>query len=226
MGPDDRQHTVWALVVAVKERVRCLEESVQGGKELTRGHLTAALPPPHLNRVQPRAGGRQVQQDQPPGRGTDDRFDLISGMGIGVIPRDIDGARGMRVDQGLQPCGDLPATFAAAAEYAGFAGLVIDGAQALALVWLPWSGKHDVLAPRAPQGAQGGQPTGRKFVRRVKHLAGFQLVASVFNRLFFPVYSGSGLLSWCWGRLSPMPACFSARRPVSSETRMPVLSAR
>ena len=53
MGPDDRQYTGWALVVAVKERVRRLQEGIHGGKELTVGHRAAELPPQHLNRVQP-----------------------------------------------------------------------------------------------------------------------------------------------------------------------------
>jgi hypothetical protein len=54
----------------------------------------------------------------------------------------------------------------------------------------------------------------------------FQVVAGVFHRLLFTTYAGSGRLFVCWGRLSTMPACFKARRTVSSETRMPVRSAR
>ena len=226
MGPDDRQHTVWALVVTVKERMCRLEQGVQGGKELTMGHLTAELPPQHLNQVQPGAIGGQIQQHQPSSCGANDGFNLIIRMGIGMIPRHIDGARGMPVDQGLQQFGDLLAPLAAAEQHDGFDCMIVDGAQPIALVRLPWGRNHDLLTSRTPQGAQGGQPTEIEFVSIVKHLTSFQMVAAVFNRLFFTAYSGSGRLIVCWGRLRTMSACFSARRIVSSETRMPVLSAR
>ena len=51
------------LVIAVKKRVRRLQEGIQGGKELTMGHLTPELPPQHLNWVQPGAVGGQIEQD-------------------------------------------------------------------------------------------------------------------------------------------------------------------
>jgi hypothetical protein len=50
-----------ALVVTVKKRVRGLYEGIQGDKEFTMGDLTAELPPQHLNGVEPRALGRQVE---------------------------------------------------------------------------------------------------------------------------------------------------------------------
>jgi hypothetical protein len=139
-----------AWVVTVKEGLRRLQQSCQAGQEFTMGHVAAELPPQHRNGVEPRAVGGQIQQDQPPSRGTGDRFDLIISLGIRMIPRHKDGAHGMRVDQGLPPFGDLLATCAAAAEHYGFAGMVVDGAQAILRVWLPRGGDHDVLAPRAP----------------------------------------------------------------------------
>jgi hypothetical protein len=51
-----------------------------------------------------------------------------------------------------------------------------------------------VLAPRAPQGAQGGQPADVEFVGIVEHRASFQLIAGVLTRLLLSVYSGSGRL--------------------------------
>jgi hypothetical protein len=44
MGPDDRQHTVWTLVVPVKERVGRLEQGLEGLEEFTVGHFTPELP--------------------------------------------------------------------------------------------------------------------------------------------------------------------------------------
>jgi len=154
------------------------------------GHLTAELPPQHLNRVQPWAVRGQVQQDQTSRGCAHDRFDLRIGMRIRVIPGDIDGAGRMLVDQGLQPFGDLPATFAASEQDYGVARMVVDGAQAIPLVGLPSSGNQDLLTPRAPHGAQGGQPTDTEFVSVVKHITGFQRGAGVFNRLFLPNIPG------------------------------------
>lgn len=53
MGPDDGEHTGWAWVVPVEERVCRLQSCVKGGQELAMGHVTAELAPPQLNRVQP-----------------------------------------------------------------------------------------------------------------------------------------------------------------------------
>jgi hypothetical protein len=99
MRPDDRQHTVGALVVPVTARVRRLDEGVQGDKALTMGDLTAELPPQLLKRVQLGAVGGQVQQHQPPSRGADDGLDFIIEMGVGIIPGHIDGAGRMAVDK-------------------------------------------------------------------------------------------------------------------------------
>jgi hypothetical protein len=206
--------------------MRCVEQHVEGGKELTMGDLTAELPPQHLNRVQPRAVRGQLQQAQPPCRGVDHGLDCIIELGVSMIPGHLDGPGGMVVDHGLQPFGDLLATFAASEQHDGFARIIIDGAQTRALVRLPWGGDHDVLTSRTSQGAQGGQPADMACVRIGKHLTGFQVVAGLCKRRFLSAYSGSGRLIWCWGRLSTTPACVKARRTVSSETRMLVLSAR
>jgi hypothetical protein len=46
--------------------------------------------------------GRQVQQHQSPYRGADHGLDCIISRGIGMIPRHVDRAGWMLVDQGLQ----------------------------------------------------------------------------------------------------------------------------
>ena len=80
----------------------------------------------------------------------------------------------------------------AAEQHDGFACMIVDGAQTIALVRLPWGGNHDLLTSRTPQGAQGGPPADSKFGRIVKDLAGFQMVAGVCTRLFCTAYAGSG----------------------------------
>lgn len=117
------------------------------------GHLTAELPPQPRNRVQLRTVGGHIPQDQPARRGADHRLDCIIGRGISVIPGPIDRARGLLIDQRLQQLGDLLAPFAAAEQPPGFARVVVDGAQTLPRVRLPWGRKHDLLPPRTPQRA-------------------------------------------------------------------------
>jgi hypothetical protein len=226
MAPDDRYDALRTLVVAVKARVRRLQEGVHGGQALTMGDVTAALPPPQRKRGEPRPGGRQGQPDQPFGRGADHGFDGIIRMGSRVIPRHSARARGMRVEQGWQPVGDRLAPVAAAAQHHGCPWRIVDRAQPLPRVGWPGGGAHHVLTPRAPQGAPGGQPPDIDFLGIVKPLSGGQPVAGVCNRLLFRADCGAGLLRWCWGRRSTRPAGFRARRTVSSEPRMRVGSAR
>jgi hypothetical protein len=194
MGPDDRQHPGWALVVTVKERLRRLQEGVQGGKERTLGHRTAARSPQPLHRVQPGAVGGPIEPPEPPRCGSYDRPHRIITLGVGVIPGDLDGPGRMPIDHGLPPFGDFPATFAAAEEPHGCTRMIVDGAQAIPLVRLPWGGKHELLAPRAPPRAPGGPPADVQFVRIVKPSTGLQMITGLFHRLFFPAYSESGRL--------------------------------
>jgi hypothetical protein len=140
MGPDDGEDACRILVVTVKERVRRLQQGVQGGKELTMGHFAADLPPQHLNRVQPGAVGGPIEQDSTSRCGSYDRLYRIITMGVGVIPGARDGAGRMPIDHGLQPFGDLSATCAAAEEHHGFTRMIVDGAQAIPLVRLPGGG--------------------------------------------------------------------------------------
>ena len=127
-------------MVAVEERGRRLHEGVQAGTELTMGHLPAELSPPPRKRGEPRAGGRPVPPDHPPGRGADHRLDVIIGRGIRVIPRHREGARGMRVNQRLPPFGALLAPLAAAAYHHGVARRRGDRAQPIPRVRRPRGG--------------------------------------------------------------------------------------
>jgi hypothetical protein len=68
--------------------------------------------------------------------------------------------------------------------------MVVEGAQAIALVLLSRGGNHDLLAPWAPPGAQGGQPTDVACVSIREHLASFQVVAGFFTRLFLAQIPG------------------------------------
>jgi hypothetical protein len=119
MGPNGRQHRGWAVGGTVTARVRCLYEGVQGDQKRTVGDLTAALAPPPLNRVPPRAVGGQIQEDYPSRGRSDHRVDLRPGMWSRVIPGDRDGAGRMSVDESLPSCGALASPLGAAAPHDG-----------------------------------------------------------------------------------------------------------
>jgi hypothetical protein len=226
MGPDDRQHTVWPLVVTGKARLGRLEQGVSGDTELRMGPRAAERPPQPRHRGQPGAIGGQGQPHHSSSRGANAGVNRLIRRGLGMIPRHRAGARGRRVDQGLPPCGDRLAARAAADPPDGVAGRRGDGAQPSALVRRPWGGTQDVLPSRTPQGASRGQPTEMAGVRSVPHLPRCPRVAGVCTRLVLTADAGSGRLLWGWGRRRPRAARGRARRLVASEPRRPVLSAR
>ena len=68
MSADDGADTAWLAVVAVEESLGGLDQGVDAGEQLAVGDLAAELPLQHLDRVQPRAIGRQIQQNEAPSR--------------------------------------------------------------------------------------------------------------------------------------------------------------
>ena len=189
------------------------------------GHCAAKMPPQHCNGIEPGAVGGQIPQHQAPRGAPYDGFALVVGMRRRVIPRDLDGLCRVLVQERLQQCRDLPTPFVGFAQDHGLSRMVIDGANALALRGLAWRGDHHLLAFRTPHGFEGRQPGEIARIGIVKDLPGLQAIAGRFHRLFFPWYSGSGLLMVCWGRLKTMSASCRCRRTVSASTRMPVWSA-
>src|SRR5512139_1654116 len=105
-------------------------------------------------------------------------------------------------------------------------GMIIDRANAVALVRLSRGRNHDLLALWAPHRSQGRHPREVELIRIIEDLLRFQGRTGVFNRLFLTAYSGSGLLIVCCGRLMTMSAAFRWHRTVSASTRIPVCSAR
>lgn len=225
MRADDPEHLLRDAVEAVKEILSCAEQCLHRFEKFTMSDFASEVAPEHLDWVEPGTVGGQIQQHQASSGPAHDGFDLIVFMRIGVIPGHIEGARRMLVDQRLQQFGDFSAALAPPKQDDRLAGMVIDSAQAITPIRLPGCRDHHLLAFRAPESTQGGQPTDIELVRVVEHIAWFQVIARFFDRLFFTWYSGSGLLILCWGRLSTMSAFLSNRRTVSVETRRPVFSA-
>jgi hypothetical protein len=208
-----------------KESIRSRDQSVNGLEEFTMGHFATELPPQVLYRIEPGTVGGQVEQDQPTRSPSQDSLDLVVLMGAGVIPGDIDRASRMSVKQSLQQLSHLAASFASSDQHEGFSRMVVDCTKTIAFPGLSGRRDHHLLALPAPHRSERWQPADVELVGVVEHLTWLQSIPRVLNRLFLTLYSGSGLLMVCWGRLSTIPAFFSSLRTVSSETRMPVCSA-
>jgi hypothetical protein len=127
-------------------------------------------------------------------------------MRVRIVPRHVECPARMLVHERLQQFGDLAAPFVPAQEHDRLAGMIVHGADAEVSRRLSRRKDHDLLPFRAPQRAQGRQPTHVELIGVVEDVTGLQLVACLFDRLFFTAYSGSGLVMVCWGRLSTMSA--------------------
>ena len=102
MRPDDRKHLRQVLITAFKESATGLEQSLDRFKEFAMGHFSTEVTPEHFNGIQPRTIGGQIQQDQSACGATHHGFDFVVEMGVGIIPSDVDGARGMLIHERLQ----------------------------------------------------------------------------------------------------------------------------
>lgn len=130
-------------------------------------------------------------------------------MHTGVVPGDGDGSGRMPLHERLQQFGDLSTAFMQPEADHRFARVLVHRPDPVVLVGLAWGRNHHLLPFRAPHGAPGGEPAQMKRIRIIEHFAWFQAITGRFNRLFFPRYSGSGLVIVCWGRLSTISPDFS-----------------
>jgi hypothetical protein len=160
------------LVEAVKEILGGSEQGLHGLKELTMGHFAPEVPPQHFDRIEPGAVRWQVQQDQASRRSLQQRFHLIVLMRIGIIPGHINRAGGMFLHQRSQQLGHLLTTLVLLELHHRFAGVIIDGSDAILGLLLTWRLDHHLLAFGAPHGSQRGEPTPVELIGIVKHLAG------------------------------------------------------
>ncbi len=104
--------------------------------------------------------------------------------------------------------------------------MIVDRSQTIMHFGLSQRWDHQLLPFRAPHLAQSRQPTDIELIRIVKDFVSLHPISSFINRLFLIWYSGSGLEIVCCGRLNAISSFANSRRIVSSETRMPVFSAR
>ena len=116
------------LIVVLKELSCRPQQGFYRGEKFVVSHLPSEMAPQHLNGVQPRTVGRQVEQDQAPGRPSYDPFDFIILMGVGIVPGDVDGSRRMLVHQRLQQFGNLSSPLVALHQDDRFSRMIIDRA--------------------------------------------------------------------------------------------------
>ena len=224
-SPDNRQDTSWASIISCKEVLGSGDQGFKTLEELAMRDFPAKMSPEHLHGIEPGTVGRQIQPYQASRRTPHHGFNVVVFMRSRVIPRHRDGLCGVLLQERVQQCRALATPFVRCAQDHGLSCMVIDGANTRALRGLAWRGDHHLLACRTPQGFAGRQPGQIARIGRGKDLPWLQAIAGRFNRLFFPWYSGAGLLILCWGRLKTMSASCRCRRTVSAATRMPVCSA-
>src|SRR5258708_20148299 len=127
----------------------------------------------------------------------------------------------MLVEQRLQQLGDRAPSLVAPHEHHRLPRVVVERANAIVFGRLGRGVHHHLLARWTPPGTPRRQPTHVALVGVGEDRVRCEAVARIVNRLFFPAYSGSGLLMVCCGRLSTMSPAFRRRRPVSTPTPLP-----
>ena len=157
--------------MAVKEVMCSGKKRLHIDEQFAVGDFAPQVPPEHLNRIEPRAVGRQVEQHEPSSRAAYYGFDLIIFMSGCIIPCDIDRTRRMLVQQSLQKFSHFLPPFTLTQQNDGLARVVVDRAKAIMLRRLTGCANHDLLAPRTPHGAQRRKPTQVELVCIVKDVA-------------------------------------------------------
>jgi hypothetical protein len=181
---DDGADATGSTVVAFEEVSRGVEQRVDGLEQFAVGDLPAVMPPQHLAGIQPWAVGREIQQDELAGSPAQHGLDLLILVGAGIVPGHVNGLVRVLGQQGLQEFRDFAPTFTAAGDDHGLAGVPVDHPQTIPARGLGRRRDYDLLADRAPQGAQGRMPADVEFVGIVEDLTRFQAIAGFFNRLF------------------------------------------
>src|SRR6266702_3435494 len=138
MGADDRQDLLWALIEAVEAILGRCEQSWLRLKKFTMGDFPPKMAPQHFDGIEPRAVGRQVEQDQAPCRCSYDRFHLIILMRVGIIPSHRDGSCWMFLDQGFQQLCHLLAALATMKLHHAFSCMIVHRSDPVVFVRLPW----------------------------------------------------------------------------------------
>jgi hypothetical protein len=129
----------------------------------------------------------------------------------------------MLLQERFQQFGRLASALASTDEDHRLASVVVDRPDAVAL-FLGWAGVGIITC--WPFGLHIALRVGiqlrLELLGIVEDVCRSEVVAGLFERLFLRVYSGSGLVMVCWGRLKTIPAAFKCSRTVSYSTRMPV----
>ena len=158
MCSDNGAHAVRSMIVALEEGCGGIKERIDAVEQLAMRDLAAEVTPEHLDRVEPGAVGRQVQQDEPTSGATQHRLDLVVFMGLGIVPGDVDRLMSMLGEQRRQELGDLTPPLVRPGHDHGLTRVPVDGAQPIAPRRLHGCGDHHPLAFGAPQRPQGRVP--------------------------------------------------------------------
>jgi hypothetical protein len=111
-----REHVARSPVVAPEEGVGRRNERFDGRDQLAVGHLAPEVAPEHLDRIQLRAVGGQVEHHQAASRSAQHRLDLLVLVGVGVVPSYVEGARRMLLQKRFEQFGHLRPALASTGE--------------------------------------------------------------------------------------------------------------
>src|SRR5690606_25288234 len=143
-----------------------------------------------------------------------------------VVPRHVHRPRGVPRQERFEEFGHFAPPLVPTHEHHRLPRVVVHRAEAVVPRRLPRRWDHHLPPLRAPHRPERGAPGDVELVGVVERLPRLQAVALLFNRLFLSSYSGSGLVTLCWGRESTTPPSLRSRRTVSCESRSPVSSAK
>ena len=126
---DDGPHPIGSAVIAV-EKLSCgFQQRLDAAEQFAVGDLASEVPPDHFNRVEPRAVGRQAQQDQAPGGTSYNRLDFFVLMGTCIVPGNVDSFVFVALEQSFEQLSDFWPPFLLARDDKRLPGVPVDRTQ-------------------------------------------------------------------------------------------------
>lgn len=110
----------------------------EGFEKLALSDFPPEIAPKHFNGMEPRAVGWQISPHQPTGSPTDDSFDFIVWLGIGLIPGHINRLSRRLFQERFPEFRDFLAALALANENYGFTCRVVASSNAIVFLGLVW----------------------------------------------------------------------------------------
>src|SRR5579859_5592866 len=141
---------MWRAIEAIEAILSCRYQGLHGIKEFTVGHFSAKMSPQHFDRIEPRAIGWQVQQNQSSCCRLYNRIYFFIFMGCGIIPGYVNRFCWMFLYKSSKELGNLLTPLALLELNHGFARMIVDGSNSIRGALLSWCWDHHLLPFRTP----------------------------------------------------------------------------